>query len=58
MTLKKEMQITIWGKERIHIPLSLIWLKKRADENHIKHYIETAQNVWCGPGTQTRSTDG
>lgn len=47
MTLKKEMDIVIWGKERIIIPLSLIWLKKREEEKLIKQYIKTAKNIWC-----------
>lgn len=47
MALKKEMDIVIWDNERIHISLSLIWLKKRAEERLIKQYIKTAKNVWC-----------
>ena len=47
LALKKQMDIVIWRKDRIHIPLSLAWLKKRADETLIQHYIQAAEAVWC-----------
>ncbi len=47
MALKKEMDIVIWSKKCIYIPLSVVWLKKRAEEKFINDYIKTAKKIWC-----------
>ncbi len=47
ISLEKETDIVIWDRDRIQISLSLIWLKKRAEEQFIKQYIKRVKNVWC-----------